>query len=70
MCSLRFIELQQMSNKLEKLFFFSKLPNLLFVQCTQMRGSVGRGRDCKHSSYCNVTPDTSPGVSSLEVRTN
>lgn len=30
-----------MSNKLEKLFFSSKLPNLLFVQCTQMRGSVG-----------------------------
>ena len=40
MFSLCFIELQQMSNKLEKLFFF-KLPNILFVQCTQI--GAGRG---------------------------
>lgn len=39
MFSLCFIELQQMSNKLEKLFL-SKLPSLLFVQCTQIGGAL------------------------------
>lgn len=53
MFSLCFIELQQMSNKLEKLFFF-KLPNILFVQCTQIGGSGMGGRDCKHNLYCNI----------------
>lgn len=42
MFSLCFIELQQMSNKLEKMFF-SKLPSILFVQYTQMGGGGGRG---------------------------
>lgn len=53
MFSLCFIELQQMSNKLEKMFFFSKLPSILFVQYTQM-GGRGGGGGCKHNSYCNI----------------
>lgn len=42
MFSLCFIELQQMSNKLEKITL-SKLPSILFVQCTQTRWGQCRG---------------------------
>lgn len=52
MFSLCFIELQQMSNKLEKMFFSSKLPTILFVQYTQM--GAGGGGGCKHNSYRNI----------------
>lgn len=37
MSSFCFIELQQMSNKLEKLDLF-KLPSIVFVQCTEIWG--------------------------------
>lgn len=57
-----------MSNKLEKSFFFSsKLPSILFVQCTQM----GWWRGIANTIHIvTFTPDMSLGFSSLKVRTN
>lgn len=73
MFSLCFIELQQMSNKLEKMVclfvFFFKLPSILFVQGTQM-GGWGEGRVANTTHIATFTPDMSLGFSSLEVRNN
>ena len=65
MFSFCFIELKQMSNKLEKLFL-SKLPSVLFVQRTQ----IGVGGAANRVHLVTFTPGMSPGFSSLKVRTN
>lgn len=65
MFSLCFIDLQQMSNKLEKLCFY-KLLSILFVQCTQKGG----GGIANKFVLAIFTPDMSLCFSSLKVRTN
>lgn len=70
MFSLCFIELQQMSNKLEKITLF-KLPSILFVQCTQTRWGQCRGVRRMIANTVHIatfTSDRPLGFPCLKVR--
>lgn len=54
MFSLCFIELQQMSNKLEKMVVFFFPNSLAFYLCSVPKWGAMAGAVCKHNSYCNI----------------
>lgn len=59
MSSFCFIELQQMSNKLEKLDLF-KLPSIVFVQCTEIWGRFQNAAGPRNPAAGSCTTRTLP----------
>lgn len=68
MFSLCFIELQQMSNKLEKSYFPPPKTPYCLMCAVYPNGGWRENANTIHIATC--TPDMSLGFSSLKVRTN